>query len=246
MKGMGRLWQAAGTVQSVLRPGLLEKAVESGLRSLFVGFETLSTSNLQAQHKYQNLNRDYSAAIRRLHDLGVMVNGSFVFGMDDDDETVFERTVAWAVRQGIETATFHMLTPYPTTALYERMAQQGRLLHSNWDLYDTRHVVYRPAKLTAEALENGYWRVYRDFYRWGSILQGAWTKESWSHRLRHMAYAAGWKKFEPAWDLIIKAKRASSMLPVLETILAAFGRHASQSTDEGITAEKELAQNSTS
>jgi radical SAM superfamily enzyme YgiQ (UPF0313 family) len=158
-----------------------------------------------------------------------MVNGSFVFGMDDDDETVFDRTVEWAIKQGIETATFHILTPYPTTALYERMAQQGRLLHSNWDLYDTRHVVYRPAKLAPEALETGYWRAYRDFYRWGSIFQGAWAKESWSDRLRHVAYAAGWKKFEPAWDMIIKAKRASSMLPVLETILTAFGRHTSQS-----------------
>jgi radical SAM superfamily enzyme YgiQ (UPF0313 family) len=233
MKGMGRLWQAAGTVQSVLRPGLLEKAVESGLRSLFVGFETLSTSNLQEQHKYQNLNRDYSTAIQRLHDLGVMVNGSFVFGMDDDDETVFDRTVAWAIKQGIETATFHILTPYPTTALYERMAQQRRLFHSNWDLYDTRHVVYRPAKLTSEALETGYWRAYRDFYRWSSIFQGAWTKERWNDRLQHVAYATGWKKFEPVWDMIIKAKRASSMLPVLETILTAFGRHTSQIKGRG-------------
>ncbi|HLZ55382.1 MAG TPA: radical SAM protein [Ktedonosporobacter sp.] len=233
MKGMGRLWQAAGTVQSVLRPGLLEKAVESGLRSLFVGFETLSPSNLQAQHKYQNLNRDYHAAIRRLHDLGVMVNGSFVFGMDDDDETVFDRTVSWAIKEGIETATFHILTPYPTTALYQRMEQQGRLLHSQWDLYDTRHVVYRPAKLTPEALETGYWRAYQDFYRWGSIVQGAWSKERWNDRLRHVAYAAGWKKFEPAWDVIIQAKRASSMLPVLESILAAFGRHSSQTMEKG-------------
>src|SRR6058998_3855246 len=159
MRGMGRLWQAAGTVQAVLRPELLEKAVASGLRSLFVGFETLNPSNLQEQHKYQNLIRDYGTAIRRLHDLGVMVNGSFVFGMDNDDETVFDRTVEWAIEQGIETATFHILTPYPTTALYERMAQQERLLHSKWDLYDTRHVVYRPAKLTPEALETGYWRA---------------------------------------------------------------------------------------
>jgi radical SAM superfamily enzyme YgiQ (UPF0313 family) len=227
MKGMGRLWQAAGTVQAVLRPGLLEKAVESGLRSLFVGFETLSASNLQEQHKYQNLNRDYCAAIQRLQDLGVMVNGSFVFGMDDDDETVFDRTVEWAIKQGIETATFHILTPYPTTALYERMAQQGRLLHSNWDLYDTRHVVYRPAKLAPDVLEAGYWRAYRNFYRWGSIFQGAWAKARWNDRLRHMAYATGWKKFEPAWDMIIKAKRASSMLPILETILSSFGDHAS-------------------
>ena len=31
------------------------------------------------------MRRDYAAAIRRLHDLGVMINGSFVFGMDGDD-----------------------------------------------------------------------------------------------------------------------------------------------------------------
>ncbi len=133
MRGMGRLWQAAGTVQSVLRPGLLEKAAASGLRSLFVGFETLSAENLRAQHKNQNLNRDYQAAIRRMHDLGVMVNASFVFGMDDDDETVFDRTVEWAVRQGIETATFHILTPYPGTALHTRIQAEGRITSTDWD-----------------------------------------------------------------------------------------------------------------
>ena len=117
MRGMGRLWQAAGTVNAVLAPDLLERAVDAGLRSLFVGFETLNPANLAEQRKYQNLRRDYGAAIRRLHDLGVMINGSFVFGMDGDDGSVFERTVEWAVEQGIETATFHILTPYPGTAL---------------------------------------------------------------------------------------------------------------------------------
>ena len=70
-------------------------------------------ANLAEQRKYQNLRRDYGAAIRRLHDLGVMINGSFVFGMDGDDASVFERTVEWAIEHGIETATFHILTPYP-------------------------------------------------------------------------------------------------------------------------------------
>ena len=75
-----------------------------------------------------------------------MINGSFVFGMDDDDETVFDRTVEWAIEQGIETATFHILTPYPGTALHSRMAAQGRIMSDDWDLYDTRHVVFRPAR----------------------------------------------------------------------------------------------------
>jgi radical SAM superfamily enzyme YgiQ (UPF0313 family) len=225
MKGMGRLWQAAGTVSSVLKPGLLEKAVESGLRSLFVGFETLDPVNLREQRKYQNLNRNYHDTIRRLHDSGVMVNGSFVFGMEEDDETVFDRTVEWAIAQGIETATFHVLTPYPGTALHQRMAAQGRLLTDDWDLYDTRHAVFRPAKMTPETLEAGYRRAYRDFYRWGAIFRGAWVKAEWHDRLRHLAYAGAWKKFEPLWDCVIRLKQASRMLPLLETVLAGFGGH---------------------
>ena len=226
MRGMGRLWQAAATVKSVLQPGLLEKAVACGLRSLFVGFETLDPANLAEHHKYQNLNRDYRAAIRRLHGLGVMVNGSFVFGMDADDGTVFDRTVEWAIAQGIETATFHILTPYPGTGLHRRMVEEGRITTSDWDLYDTRHVVYRPARLSPEELEAGYWRAYRNFYRWGSILRGAMTHETWSKCLRHVAYSGGWKKLEPMWDAIIRAKRATAMLPVLESVLMGFGRYA--------------------
>jgi radical SAM superfamily enzyme YgiQ (UPF0313 family) len=227
MRGMKRLWQAAGTVKSVLAPKLLEKAVESGLRSLFVGFETLNPNNLVEQNKYQNLNRDYAAAIRRLHDTGVMINGSFVFGMDDDDDTVFDRTVEWAIEQGIETATFHILTPYPGTALYQRMQAQGRMTSNDWDMFDTRHVVFMPAKMTPAALESGYWRAYDDFYKWGSIFRGAWAKPRLKERLRHVAYAGGWKKFEPLWDWVIRAKRVTSLLPMLEAVLTGFGSHPS-------------------
>src|SRR6185436_19060953 len=211
MKGMKRLWQAAGTVNSVLAPRLLEKAIESGLRSLFVGFETLNRNNLLEQNKYQNLDRDYSAAIRRLHDAGVMINGSFVFGMDDDDETVFGRTVEWAIEQGIETATFHILTPYPGTALYQRMEAQKRMTSVDWDLFDTRHCVFKPARMTPESLEAGYWRAYREFYKWSSILRGACAKPGSKERLRHVAYAGGWKKLEPFWDWVILAKRVTAL-----------------------------------
>jgi radical SAM superfamily enzyme YgiQ (UPF0313 family) len=144
--------------------------------------------------------------------------------MDHDDETVFDRTVSWAIEQGIETATFHILTPYPGTALYERMAAAGRLIHHNWDLYDTRHVVYRPAKLTPAALEAGYWRAYRDFYRWASIWQGASIKPGITAKLRHLAYAGGWKKLEPMWDWVIRAQRVSRLRPMLEAVLTGFGR----------------------
>ncbi len=219
MRGMGRRWQAAATVRSILTPGLLERAVAAGLRSLFVGFETLDAVNLATERKQHNVRSQYSEAIARLHGHGVMINGSFVFGMDADDESVFHRTVDWAIEQGIETATFHVLTPYPGTALHARMAAQGRLLTTDWDLYDTRHAVFRPARMSVRALEEGYWHAYRTFYRWSSIVRGASTHVTARDAARHFAYAAGWKKFEPLWDLVIRAKRVGAMLPLLETIL---------------------------
>jgi len=228
MMGMGKVFQAASTVQAVLKPGLLEKAAKAGMRSVFVGFETLDAENLREHDKYQNLNRDYDAAIERIHGNGIMVNGSFVFGMDNDDGTVFDRTVDWAVSKGIETATFHIMTPYPSTELHRRISAEGRILHNNWDLYDTRHVVYKPAKLTAEQLENGYWHAYKQFYTWQNLFKSAAVKPDTRARMRHLAYAGGWKKFEPVWDLIIRTRQVTRMLPMLETVLAAFGRYQSK------------------
>jgi radical SAM superfamily enzyme YgiQ (UPF0313 family) len=207
--------------------------VACGLRSLFVGFETTNVRNLHDQRKMQNLGYDYSRAVQRLCDLGVMVNGSFVFGMDDDDENVFDRTVDWAVAHGVETATFHILTPYPGTALHQRMHQDGRVLHSHWDLYDTRHAVFQPNRMTVPQLEAGYWKAYKNFYRWRSIFRGARAKDTASSRLRHIAYAAGWKKFEPLWDFIIRMRRVTMMLPMLETILSEFGKRVGTDAADG-------------
>src|SRR6266536_4548836 len=171
----------------------------------------------------QNIGRDYGTVVRRLHDLGVMVNASFVFGMDGDRPDVFDRTVAWAVAQGIETATFHLMTPYPGTGLYRRIEAQQRILHHDWDRYDTRHVVYQPVGMTPRQLEDGYWRAYREFYRWSAIWRGAATHTLLRDRLRHLAYAGGWKKFEPLWDLLIRTGRVTHALPILESLLGSFG-----------------------
>ena len=226
MRGMNRLFQGAATVDSILRGDLIERAAEAGLRSLFVGFETLTPGNLRRSRKHQNLGRDYSAVTRRLHDLGVMINGSFVFGMDDDEEDVFDRTVAWAIEHGITTATFHIQTPYPGTRLYARMEVEGRIVSRNWDLYDTRHVVFRPARLSPRALEAGYWRAYDRFYRWRAIARAACTHGTIKYRLKHFAYAGGWKKFERCWNLVIRARQLRAMTPVLEAVLSKASRAA--------------------
>nr|BFE74148.1 radical SAM protein [Actinoplanes digitatis] len=223
MAGMGRVWQAASTVDAILAPGLLEKAVAAGMRSVFVGFETINEANLTEQRKRQNVGRSYEAVTRRVHDAGAMINASFVFGMDGDGPDVFDRTVDWAVATGLETATFHIMTPYPGTALFRRMDAADRIVHRDWDLYDTRHVVHRPRGMSAEQLEAGYWRAYRNFYTWPAIWRGAAGKPG-GDRLRHLAYAGGWKKFEPVWDALIRSGQVLRALPLLEAALNRFHR----------------------
>ena len=104
------------------------------------------------------------------------------------------------------------------------MATEERILTEDWDLYDTRHAVYRPAKLTPQQLEAGYHRAYRDFYGWRNIGRAAWSHELARHKAKHFAYAAGWKKFEPLWDLMINARRLDLMTPLLEAVLSRVSR----------------------
>jgi radical SAM superfamily enzyme YgiQ (UPF0313 family) len=220
MRGMNRLFQGAATVDSILRGDTIEKAAAAGLRSLFVGFETLAPGNLVSSNKRQNLGRDYGAVTSRLHELGIMINGSFVFGMDDDDDDVFRRTVDWALEHGLTTAAFHIQTPYPGTKLFARMQAAGRIVTRDWDLYDTRHVVYRPARLTPQTLKDGYDWAYREFYRWPSIVRSSLAHDSVKHRAKHFFYAAGWKKLEPLWDAIIRFGQLPMMTPLLEAVLS--------------------------
>lgn len=219
MKGMNRVFQGASTVDAILRGNLIEKAAEAGLRSLFVGFETFSPQNLRQSNKKQNLEKDYEKAVNRLHSLGIMINGSFVFGLDDDDKDVFKRTVEWGVKNSITTSTYHILTPYPGTELFKNMETENRILTRNWDLYDTRTVVYKTAGLTADELTEGYRWAYREFYKWSNIFEASMGHESYTHKLKHFFYAGGWKKFEPVWNCLIKTKNLNNTLPLLEGVL---------------------------
>jgi hypothetical protein len=105
------------------------------------GFETLDRANLMEQRKYQNLRRDYAAAIHRLHGLGVMIYGSLVFGMNADDSSVFARTVQWAIEfhgctsPGIWTVVrFRRARPSPRT---------GGVCRRNWRRRAGRHPACR-------------------------------------------------------------------------------------------------------
>lgn len=220
MRGMNRVFQSASTIDAILRGNLIEKAAAAGLRSIFIGFETLNNNNLSQSNKKQNIGKDYNEAIRKLHSLGIMINGSFVFGLDDDDKHVFQRTVEWAVQNALTTCTFHILTPYPGTRLFKKMEAENRILHRNWDLYDTRNVVYKTAGLPAKDLQNGYNKAYQSFYSWSNILHASIQHDKLQHMIKHFSYAGGWKKFEPLWNFLIKTGSLNKMLPLLEAVLS--------------------------
>lgn len=149
-----------------------------------------------------------------------MINGSFVFGLDEDGRDVFKKTVDWAVDQSLTTSTFHILTPYPGTRLFKKMQHDERILHYNWDLYDTRQVVYKTAGLTAQELKDGYDWAYKSFYSWRNVYRASMQHDNFKHAIKHFAYAGGWKKFEPLWNFIIKTQGLNKMLPLLEAILS--------------------------
>ena len=220
MAKMGRIFQGAATVKSILDDDLIEKAVEAGLRSLFIGFESINENNFSNINKMHNHDQDYSRAINRLHDLGIMINGSFVFGLDNDDHSVFKRTVDWAIQNGITTSTFHIATPYPGTTFYNNMLTTKRMLTNNWDLFDTRHVTFRPLSMSENELSRGYDYSYKKFYNWSSIIESSFFHGTVKHQMKHFFYTSGWKKFEPLWNIIIQMQRLKIMTPILERVLS--------------------------
>ncbi len=102
--------------------------------------------------------------IERIREKGIKVIASFVFGFDHDHKDIFEKTVRFARDNNIEEAEFHILTPYPKSRLYERLAAEGRLLTTKFSNYSTSSVVFQPANMTPEELYEGYLRAWKDFY----------------------------------------------------------------------------------
>jgi radical SAM superfamily enzyme YgiQ (UPF0313 family) len=122
-------------------------------------------------HKGQNHIKHYDAIVHGLHRRGIMVNASIVFGLPDDDPSVFEETLNWMVKQKVETVTAHILTPYPGTALYKRMAAEHKITDLNLAHYNTAHVVFEPDNMTAQELYNGYVDFYKNLYSFRNIMK---------------------------------------------------------------------------
>ncbi len=171
VKPMGLIWNAAVSVNIGSHLDLLDEMRESGCQSLFIGFETINQESLNSVNKLQNHTGAFDRIIREVHQRGIMINASIVFGFDHDRPGVFRDTLDWLVGNKIETMTAHILTPYPGTVLHKRLLEEGRITDLDWTHYNTAHVVFEPKHLTKEELYRGYIRIYDEFYSLKNILR---------------------------------------------------------------------------
>lgn len=165
---LGIQWFGLATTLLVRDRELLELCARSGCRGLLMGLESINTASLAGMRKGFNRPEDYAAVVEALHRHGIALQGCFVFGNDDDDESIFEQTARFAVEVGIDLPRFAILTPFPGTPLFTALERQGRILHRDWDRYDGQHVVFRPQRMEAAALEAGLQSAWRHAYSWRS------------------------------------------------------------------------------
>lgn len=167
-------WFSHASMNIAKDPEMLELCQRSGCIGLFIGFETLSAETLRTLGKRVNHPDEYLDVVRRIHDHGIGIDASFVFGLDGDDAGVFDRTVEFVDRAKIEVAYYSILTPYPGTRLHERLTEEKRIVTQDWSLYDTSHVVYRPRTLTPDQLLAGYAKAVKESFSLSAIFGRLW------------------------------------------------------------------------
>jgi radical SAM superfamily enzyme YgiQ (UPF0313 family) len=202
LRPLNKIWSAAVTIDITDDPSLIRNMALAGCTGVFIGFESLSDDNLADSHKKTPKTGDYARRVRMLHDYGIQVNGSFVLGFDHDRKDVFARTAHWIEENRLECATFHILTPYPATPLFRQMEEQGRILHRDWNLYDTGHAVFQPRHMTPHELEHGYAWIYQRLFSHTSI----WRRrpEDWQAIPLYLAMSYLYKRSNRFWHLLIK------------------------------------------
>lgn len=164
-------WYGLATVLLADDLELLELAARSGCRGLLMGLESISPQNLRQNHKGFNSPEKYFQVVERLHEHRIALQGCFVFGLDHDEPDIFLKTAEFAVQARIDLPRFAIVTPFPNTALYRRLLSEGRLLTKNWELYDGQHVVFRPARLSVQELQEGTEAAWKHAYSFRSIAR---------------------------------------------------------------------------
>ncbi len=173
---------------------------KSGCKGLLIGFESITQESQQYIHKGVNKVDSYVELMEKLHDNGILVQGCFAFGGDEEDESVFDRTVEMIIKAKIDLPRYSILTPFPQTAYYRQLEEEGRIIERNWAMYDVQHCVFTPKLMTKEQLEAGTDRAWRDTYSNSNIFKrlAPFKHSPWLSlplNMGYKGYADKWHKF---------------------------------------------------
>jgi radical SAM superfamily enzyme YgiQ (UPF0313 family) len=163
-------WVSQCSLKIADDPELLRLAHAAGCRGLFIGIETLDEKNLAAMDKGFNDSRRYAQRLAAIRRAGIGVELSVMVGLDNDDVAAFARTLRFLRTVDAMALQLNILTPLPGTPLFDDMQRQGRITDRDWSHYDFRHVVIRPARMSAGELQDGADWLYRQFYRLDRII----------------------------------------------------------------------------
>lgn len=169
MAGLGKQWISQAPISIAQDEELLRLAAEAGCVGVYIGIDSVIEESLKAANKRKLDVRKISEYIRRIQDHGISVEAGVIFGFDNEDTSVFERTIEFYDNTTVNSLNLHILTPYPGTQLMETLEGEGRILHHNWNYYDTQHVVFKPTKMTAGELQEGYEWAWKQTFSWGRI-----------------------------------------------------------------------------
>ena len=156
-------------VKFILDTELFNAAVEAGLKGIFVGVETIDEAALPHFRKAVPVDA-YVKAIRRCRRAGVFFHAALIFGMDFHTTSIFDRTLDFIIKHSVPSVSTYVLTPYPGTALFDRILKEDRILHFNWSYYDHLTPVFRPAKMSFEELMEGYMQFRERLFSIKGIL----------------------------------------------------------------------------
>lgn len=172
-------WVSQASVDHTRDAELMHLFVESGCLGNVIGFESLNVENLRQMHKSANLAAfdGYGEAIETLRAHHLQTWSAFALGYDNDTVETILATCEWGIANHFTFAAFNVLMPYPTTAFYERLKAEGRLLYDGrWWLhpdYRFNYAAFRPARMTPDELTEAAWACRRRWSSWTSIAKRA-------------------------------------------------------------------------
>jgi len=189
-------WFSQASLSIAKDKELLDLAQRSGCKGLFIGFESLSQESIKAMGKSINHVAEYKEAIKKIHEHGIGIQGSFIFGTDNDDVSVFSDVLRFIEKTHLEAVIFSILTPFPGTRIYQTMLQKNRLLHTDWEKYDMNQVVYQPQKMTPQELQEGFNWAYKRLYGYRSIFKRLFpfSRSGLFFSIQNYGFRQAWKK----------------------------------------------------